>query len=332
MLLAITIELECERAAELPLHMGERARGAFFELVAAQDAALAAEIHADRYIQPYTVAWLGPRRAVAAGARAILRLTSLTAPLSRFFVEQLLPSLGPALEISGVRWRMVRLECGRIAAPSSHGGDSGPSATPSSHDGKTDIGAANGRGAGPGDGLAPAAPGAAWAGAGSYEQLARAWLLELRRPPAYLDLVFASPTAFRSGGLLVPLPLPRLVFGSLWERWNALAPVRLGDEVLAFAEHEVAISRHRLQTEAVPLSGGLQVGFTGRCTYVAPGSRPARNGSDFAWRALHLLAAFGFYAGTGIKTTMGMGVMRAAGPHAAPNLDAPAQQPRTAPA
>jgi CRISPR-associated endoribonuclease Cas6 len=301
MLLAITIELECERAAALPLHMGERARGAFFELVAAQDAALAAEIHADRYIQPYTVAWLGPRRAVAAGARAILRLTSLTAPLSRFFVEQLLPSLGPALEISGVRWRVVRLERDGEAATDPHGGTAAP-----------------GTATGPSAGFAAAAPGAAWAGATSYQQLARAWLLELRRPPPYLDLVFASPTAFRSGGLLVPLPLPRLLFGSLWERWNALAPVRLGDEVLAFAESEVAISRHRLQTEAVPLSGGLQVGFTGQCTYVVPASRPAREGSDFAWRALHLLAAFAFYAGAGIKTTMGMGVARPLRPPARP--------------
>ena len=234
------------------------------------------------------MAWLGPRGAIAPGARATVRWTALTASLCQVLRDTVLPSLVPTVEISGLTWRILRVLPQEIkAAPAAGSSVSSPSPP-------TTLAAA-----------------ASWAGESSYESLAQAWLLDTRRPPARLNLLFASPTAFHSGGLSVPLPLPRLVFGSLLERWNALAPLRLGDDILAFAEREVAISRHRLQTEALPLSGGLHIGFTGRCTYVVPGIQRAPDRSEYAWRALHLLAAFAFYAGAGIKTTMGMGMARA---------------------
>ena len=59
-----------------------------------------------------------------------------------------------------------------------------------------------------------------------------------------------------------------------------------------------------------PLAGGMQIGFTGRCGYTLPAGAGLPPRDEYLWRALHLLAAFAFYAGVGAKTTMGMGTAR----------------------
>jgi CRISPR-associated endoribonuclease Cas6 len=152
-----------------------------------------------------------------------------------------------------------------------------------------------------------AADGAAhtWAGSTSYQDLAAAHLLAEGSPSTRLGLEFATPTAFRSGGMSVPLPLPDLVFGSLLDRWQAFAPVALNPELRRFAAEQVAVARYRLRTRALPFKpGAMQVGFTGECHYVA-----LRR--DRYWLSLlHLLADYAFYAGVGYQTTVGMGQAR----------------------
>ena len=71
------------------------------------------------------------------------------------------------------------------------------------------------------------------------------------------------------------MPLPRLVFGSLLDRWNAFAPLRIDPEILV-VEQACTIARYDLRTEMVPLGGGLQIGFVGRCTYGLPPGRGIR--------------------------------------------------------
>jgi len=144
-----------------------------------------------------------------------------------------------------------------------------------------------------------------WASAAAYEALASPWLLGRAPPEARLELQFASPTTFRSGGLHVPAPLPSLVFGSLLDKWNAFAPVALPVEVRRFAQECVGLSAYRLSTRMPPSkNGGLRAGAVGVARYTAVNY-------DRYWLCLlNLLADFAFYAGVGAGTSMGFGQCR----------------------
>ena len=144
-----------------------------------------------------------------------------------------------------------------------------------------------------------------WAGHVSYADLASPYLLGGRPAPTRWRLDFASPTAFRSGGMTVPLPLPDLVFGSLLDRWNAWSPVALNPEVRRFAGECLAINRYRLRSRAWPGKGGaVGRGAVGRCEYVA------LNRDRYWCSTISTLAAFALYGGAGYQTTQGMGMCR----------------------
>lgn len=97
-----------------------------------------------------------------------------------------------------------------------------------------------------------------WSGSTTFEELAGAHFLDVAEGRMHkTTLEFHSPTAFRRNDLQVPLPLPRLVFGSLLERWNAFSPVDLQAEMRAFGEYAVEISRFELKSVMVePKRGG----------------------------------------------------------------------------
>lgn len=142
-----------------------------------------------------------------------------------------------------------------------------------------------------------------WVGRNRYETLIHSFLEEKRASPV-VNLRFASPTAFHSGGNHVPIPIPRLVVESWWRKWNTFAPVALSDEVVSFAEASLVVSRYNLRTVPVRYGQALTVGFVGKCSLRFVRKEPALR------RAVRLLAAFSFYAGTGHRTTMGMGQTR----------------------
>jgi len=145
----------------------------------------------------------------------------------------------------------------------------------------------------------------AWSGRTTYEELAATQLLQSEHLPRQVTLDFASPTAFKSGGITVPIPLPNLVFGSLVERWNAFSPVTLSPEMRRFGEEMVAISRYRLESRVVDQKqGALRIGGVGQVTYTALGG-------DRYWLAvLQMLADFALYSGVGVQTSTGMGQVR----------------------
>ena len=144
-----------------------------------------------------------------------------------------------------------------------------------------------------------------WAGQATYEALAARRLRPGNAPERHTTLRFVSPTAFRSGGRVVPLPLPDLVYGSLVNKWNAFANVAISEEVRRYADECMGVSRYRLETRAIRSRGGsMQIGFTGRCRFTA-------FNSDRYWLAVvQLLTDYAFYAGIGYQTTMGMGQAR----------------------
>jgi len=147
-----------------------------------------------------------------------------------------------------------------------------------------------------------------WAGYASWNDLAGK-----AEPHAEITLDFASPTAFgfgqqEWGKKVMVLPLPQTVFGSLVRSWNATAPIPLHidrQELDEYLDEHVVVTRiENLRTRMLRFRNSLQVGFVGRVTYGLMVEDKAIQ------TKLNALADFAFYAGVGMKTTMGMGQTR----------------------
>jgi len=126
-------------------------------------------------------------------------------------------------------------------------------------------------------------------------------------PPEVLELEFASPTTFRSGGHNLPLPVPVLVWRSLVQRWNRFSPIQLG-EFQRVLEEGVRVQRYVLRTHHLNAGGHGEVGFTGRVAFDLRGVR-----DPLVRRAAGALAHFALYAGVGAKTVFGFGQARLVG-------------------
>lgn len=143
-----------------------------------------------------------------------------------------------------------------------------------------------------------------WVGQRSYSELlapsmaqdslARRWTLQ-----------FHSPVTFRQRGLNQPMPTPDLVFGSLLDKWNAVAPLTFPEEVKRFASECMATSYFELRSQREPTKNqALQIGAVGTCTYTA-------TSRDRYWcSCIDTLARFAFWSGVGAGTTRGLGRAR----------------------
>ena len=145
-----------------------------------------------------------------------------------------------------------------------------------------------------------------WSGNTTYQDLATAHLLGTQQERLQkVAMEFHSPTAFKSHELQVPLPLPRLVYGSLLERWNTFSPVELRAEMRAFGEYGVEISRFDLKSVLLEQKrGATRVGSVGSATYTA------MDGDQYWLGLFQLLTDFALYSGVGVQTTSGMGQVR----------------------
>lgn len=119
-------------------------------------------------------------------------------------------------------------------------------------------------------------------------------------------LRFTSPTAFNQNKMNLLFPIPRNVFYSYREKWNAFTRLPIGDEFIPWVEQNVAVEAHALSTRMVWFSEFQKHGFVGWVRYIAREANPAR------LQEMNALADFAFFAGTGIKTPMGMGQTRRA--------------------
>ena len=150
-----------------------------------------------------------------------------------------------------------------------------------------------------------------WAGRSDYETLARA---AFDSPRLQVDFEFATPTAFHHNGLVIPLPLPALVYGSLIQAWNSFSPLPLPVSLDGFAGRSVGIARHRIATRMVQFGPAEQhLGFTGSAHYtVMPQAQTGLTPDEYRQRVqiLDLLGRFAFYAGVGQRTPVGMGQVR----------------------
>ncbi|MEW6498364.1 MAG: CRISPR system precrRNA processing endoribonuclease RAMP protein Cas6 [Cyanobacteriota bacterium] len=137
----------------------------------------------------------------------------------------------------------------------------------------------------------------------SYEQLYTTLVANEPEPVRRFNLQFTTPTAFAQNRTHLPLPLPALMFRSWLERWNEFAPVYLGgDELIAYLERAVVISHYKTKTQLHHLRRGYAIGFTGKVTLQVLGQTDPLL-ADVA----NLLVRYASFAGTGIKTRLGMG-------------------------
>lgn len=158
-----------------------------------------------------------------------------------------------------------------------------------------------------------------WAGQASYTQWAQGEDRTGRAERHTARLEFASPTAFRSQGADIPLPLPGQVFRSLWRKWNDYAPeaAEIQDIWPGFAEACIMVSElTAVNTERWKFAEGthgVALGFTGVASFTLLDKNKVGEWSevwDGAAGVLQSLARFAFYAGVGHHTTVGMGQTR----------------------
>lgn len=265
-LLSLVLTVEAEAPGLLPSWLGRAVMAGFLGAVAERDAALAEALHEDEGPRPYTCSTLCG--IPAHQGRMDVR------PGARGWLR--ITALGEdlvAFLVEQLAWPGWRLTLEgvpfRVAAAT---------ADPQAHP---------------------------WAGMGRMEDLAAQYLLARQEPVWRVALRFASPVAFRSGGATVPVPLPSLVFGSLVDRWNVFAPVRLPAEARRFGEACVGMARFQFRSQAVRGKGEIgHIGARGEVTYTV-----LRR--DRYWASvLELLSEFAFYSGVGILTTSGMGQVR----------------------
>ncbi len=144
-----------------------------------------------------------------------------------------------------------------------------------------------------------------WEGQADYPALAADILARSSAPPRRLTLRFASPTAFKTRGRHMPVPLPELAFGSLLRRWNAFSPIAFPEDLQRYAVECLAIAQYDLHTRLVEMKNrGRRPGAVGDIAYVSICY-------DRYWMSvIHALAAFARYAGIGAGVTVGMGQCR----------------------
>ncbi len=160
-----------------------------------------------------------------------------------------------------------------------------------------------------------------WSGEATYLNLAARY--QSVRPAQSLGLRFMTPTGFHSKGNTVPVPLPSLVFESLIGRWNAFSPLPMPDLLYPFVDQHVTIGSFRGETCKVILKHGhVEIGFVGEVNYhIVRRNRTLdnvdpvlanvleANARDLTG-AINTLADFAFYSSVGIKSAVGMGMVR----------------------
>lgn len=250
----------------LPQWWGRAAHALLLQVIQAADPALSAALHQADNLRPFTASNLMGRMPQGKLSGIYrLRLTALRADIASILQEAMLS--GGILAV-GSEVELDRIRFQVVDAP---------------------------------QGSHPAI----WQAATSYQALSSAHLLAGKAPERQAALLFTSPTMFKSQGVLQPLPLPEMVFGSLLNRWNDFAPLALPAELRRYAAKCLVVSRFSLCSRPVVLQeNALRVGAVGQVRY-------STINYDRYWMSLvHALAAFSLFAGIGTGTSMGLGQCR----------------------
>lgn len=116
-------------------------------------------------------------------------------------------------------------------------------------------------------------------------------------------LKFASPTTFRRGEINYLFPDPYLVFQSYTKKWNAFSEMPIDENLLIdYVNSSLVVSSYALKTDIFDIGDVALQGFKGFCRLSLLKFQKVYTPVVLA------LVKFAFYAGTGQKTTMGMGM------------------------
>jgi len=146
-----------------------------------------------------------------------------------------------------------------------------------------------------------------WAGKASYGDLIQ---LHGDQKPA---LLFASPASFHSEGIDLPLPLPGMVYRSIWRKWNAYSRFPINNDWLTVLDHCIQIEQiSNLNTRRWKFAEGGRgavTGFVGTVRFALAERACVQLGGDplEAKEVLETLTIYAFYSGVGRKTSWGMG-------------------------
>ena len=124
----------------------------------------------------------------------------------------------------------------------------------------------------------------------------------LAKTPAFskdIELNFLSPTSFKQLQNIQTFPLPQLVFGSLFRKWNSFAP---DEHKFPDIQWKGLVSAYELKTQALKMESGAEIGAQGYVKYRFKDEEQAK--------IANILANFAFFSGVGRKTSMGMGQVR----------------------
>ncbi len=132
-----------------------------------------------------------------------------------------------------------------------------------------------------------------------------AWtdLLDAASPQRYLRFEMLSPTAFRSGQVIDPLPRGERIFGHLRRRWQQFGPEHL-QPFVDLSACGLVVSDLEGRTREARARNKRWPGFVGTVTVHAAG------GDTRDHQVLDALARLAPYAGVGTSTTFGMGRVR----------------------
>jgi CRISPR-associated endoribonuclease Cas6 len=140
----------------------------------------------------------------------------------------------------------------------------------------------------------------------SYEDLYHSYVVLEQELNREFQMEFLTPTAFSQNGLQLPLPVPTLMFRSWLERWNAFAPVYLGgDDLIDYFSGAIALKHHTIRTRRYSLTYGSVNGFLGQVTL-----QVLTRADPLLAQVAGLLIHYAQFAGTGMKTRLGMGHVR----------------------
>jgi CRISPR-associated endoribonuclease Cas6 len=157
-----------------------------------------------------------------------------------------------------------------------------------------------------------------WAGQTSFSDIGQD--VRYVKSARKVRLEFASPTAFRSSGNEISLPLPGQIFRSLWHKWNTYAPepMQIQGKWPAFADACILVNElkdvNTVHWKFAEGTRGTATGFTGTVGFqLSPRSKMPKEWqayNDGAAAVMQSLAQFAFYAGVGHHSTVGMGQAR----------------------
>jgi CRISPR-associated endoribonuclease Cas6 len=156
---------------------------------------------------------------------------------------------------------------------------------------------------------------------GDHEESGDASLAELyrtenRQMDKHIRINFVSPTAFRSDGVNLPLPLPGMVYRSCWRKWNEYSGLPIKTNWLVIIDHCIQVTRLKnVNTyECVFAEGarGKTNGFTGQVEYSLNDSACRQYGiaPQDALEVFNTLSVLCSIRAPGEKTSWGMGQVR----------------------